>query len=61
MDKRVMDKRVMDKTTKLLLGVIALGLWLNAIIRLLRPGKTAKASGSFKCMGDLKANAWGGS
>jgi hypothetical protein len=50
----------MDKTTKLPLAVIALGLWLNAFVPLLRPARTVKASESFKCTGDLKANAWGG-
>jgi hypothetical protein len=48
-----------DGSTKLLLVLIALGLWANALAPLFRP-KTVRASSSATCTGTLKANAWGG-
>jgi hypothetical protein len=49
----------MDRTTKLILGVIAVGLWVNAILPMFRPTRTLKASTSFKCSGQLKAKEFG--
>ena len=49
----------MDKTTKLLLAVIALGLWLNVFVPLLRPARTVKASESFKRRGELESQRLG--
>jgi hypothetical protein len=48
-----------DRTTKILLVVIALGLFANALALLLRPAP-ASAQNSFSCTGELRANAWGG-
>ena len=50
---------MIDRTAKIILSVLALGLYANAIVPLLRP-ITASAQRSFKCEGELKANAWGG-
>jgi hypothetical protein len=49
----------MDKTSKLILAAIAVGLFANAISPLLHPARVS-AQSSFKCSGELKANAWGG-
>jgi hypothetical protein len=49
---------VIDKTTKIVLVLLALGLWLNAVAPLLRPRKVS-AESPFKCTGDIKVNAWG--
>lgn len=48
-----------DRPIKLLLGLIALGLWANALGPLVH-STTVKASSSTHCTGTLKANAWGG-
>ena len=48
-----------DRTTKVLLLLIAVGLWVSALAPLLRP-KTIRAASSTTCTGTLKANAWGG-
>jgi hypothetical protein len=48
-----------DSFTKLLLALIALGLFANALSPLLRP-KPVRAANSTTCKGTLKANAWGG-
>jgi hypothetical protein len=50
---------MIDRTTKLLLLVIALGLFANAVALLIRP-QQAHAAGSLSCTGEIKANAWGG-
>ncbi len=53
-----------DKLTKVLLGVIAIALWMIAINPWLRPAPVAAQEKvsfeSFKCTGELSANAWGG-
>lgn len=49
-----------DKTTKMLLALIALGLWLNAIAPMFRAQRTVRAADKLTCKGELKANAWGG-
>ncbi len=49
-----------DRTTKLLLALIAVGLWLNAVALLFHPVRAVRASGKITCDGKLKANAWGG-
>jgi hypothetical protein len=48
-----------DRSAKLLLILIALGLWVNALAPLFR-STTVRASSSTHCTGTLKANAWGG-
>lgn len=48
-----------DKTTKVLLGLIALGLWLNAMVPLWHTARVVKASEKFTCDGKVKVNAWG--
>jgi hypothetical protein len=48
-----------DRVTKLLLTLIALGLWANALAPAFR-STTVRASSSTHCTGTLKANAWGG-
>ncbi len=48
-----------DKTTKVLLGLIALGLWLNAMAPLWHKARAVKASERFTCDGKLKVNVWG--
>jgi hypothetical protein len=48
-----------DRLMKLLLTLIALGLWANALAPLFR-STTVRASDSTHCTGTLKANAWGG-
>ena len=52
-----------DKLTKVLLGVIAIALWMIALNPWLRPAPAAAARGqkvAFACTGELTANAWGG-
>jgi len=50
-----------DRTTKLLLALIAAGLFLNASIQLWTPASVqAQLSVPPTCTGELKANAWGG-
>ncbi len=49
----------MDKTTKVLLVFIGMGLWLNALLPVLRPAHMVKASSSYSCSGKLKASAFG--
>lgn len=48
-----------DKTIKLLLLLIALAIFCNAIALLIHPAHTS-AMESFTCDGTLKANAYGG-
>ncbi len=48
-----------DRTTKALLALIALGLWLNAVAPLFHPARTVRASGKITCDGKLKASAFG--
>jgi hypothetical protein len=48
----------LDTTTKLLLLIIALGLWLVALTPLFHP-TTASASGNTHCTGTVKVNPWG--
>jgi hypothetical protein len=48
-----------DRSTKIILLLIAIGLWINALIPLFRP-RVVSAQKSFACKGELKANAWGG-
>lgn len=52
-----------DKLTKVLLGIIAIALWIVALNPWLRPESVVareEMSVSFRCRGDLDANAWGG-
>jgi hypothetical protein len=49
-----------DRTTKLLLAIIALGLWLNAMAPVFRTQRIVRAADKLTCKGELKANAWGG-
>lgn len=48
-----------DRTVKLLLLAIALGLWANIAVSLIRP-VAASAQSEISCDGTLKANAFGG-
>ena len=48
-----------DKTTKILLLLIALGLFLNVAAQLWRP-EQVQAQSRTTCTGELTANAWGG-
>ena len=48
-----------DTPIKLLLTLIALGLWANALAPLFR-STVVRASTSTHCTGPLRANAWGG-
>jgi hypothetical protein len=50
---------MIDRTTKIILIALALGLFANAIVPLVRPTVTSAAGGSH-CTGTIKANAWGG-
>jgi hypothetical protein len=50
---------MVDLTTKTILIVIALGIWLNLAEPILIP-PSARAADSYKCSGKLKANAFGG-
>ena len=50
---------MIDRPTKIILGAIAVGLWINGLMPLFHP-KSVGAMESFSCTGDLKANAWGG-
>jgi hypothetical protein len=50
---------MVDLTTKGILIVIALGIWLNLAKPILSP-PTVRAAESYTCKGELKANAWGG-
>jgi hypothetical protein len=50
---------MVDLTTKTILIVIALGIWLNLAKPILTP-PSARAADSYTCKGELKANAWGG-
>ncbi len=52
-------KMKLDRTTKLLLVLIALGLWANALSPLFRPARIVHASATWKCDGKLKASAFG--
>lgn len=47
-----------DRTTKLLLALIALGLFANALMPLLRP-TPARAAQTFACDGTMKPNVLG--
>jgi hypothetical protein len=49
-----------DRTTKVLLALIALGLWLNALAPMFRTPRVVRAADKLTCKGELKANAWGG-
>ncbi len=51
-----------DKLTKVLLGIIAIALWMVALNPWLRPVPVAAQERiSFECTGKLKANPlWGG-
>ncbi len=50
-----------DKLTKVLLGIIAIALWMIALNPWLRPVPVAAQEDiSFQCTGKLKARAWGG-
>lgn len=50
-----------DRLTKILLGVIAIALWILALNPWLRPEPVAAQEDiSFDCTGKLEANAWGG-
>jgi hypothetical protein len=48
-----------DRTTKVLLALIAIGLWLNAMVPLFHPIRAVRASSKFTCGGKLKASAFG--
>ncbi len=50
---------MIDRTTKILLTVIALGLFANVVTPLLHP-RTVEAESGLTCNGELKAHAWGG-
>lgn len=50
---------MIDRTTKILLALTALALFVNAAQGFLNP-KPVNAAGSFSCSGTAKANAWGG-
>ena len=50
-----------EKLTKILLGIIAVALWVIALNPWLRPMPVAAQEDvSFECSGRLKASAWGG-
>lgn len=49
----------LDRTTKLLLLLIALGLWLNALTPLFYP-VTARAETDSHCTGSITTNSLGG-
>ena len=50
-----------DKLTKVLLGIIAIALWMIVLNPWLRSVPVAaREQVSFECTGRLKANAWGG-
>jgi hypothetical protein len=48
----------MDRTTKFLLAVIAVALWLDFLAPMFRPAPV-KASGNMSCTGAIKVNAFG--
>ncbi len=48
-----------DKTTKILLALIALGLWFNAMAPLFHPTPVVRAADKVTCEGKLKASAYG--
>jgi hypothetical protein len=50
---------MIDRATKVLLTVIAIGLFANVVAPLLYPRPVA-AESNLTCTGELKANAWGG-
>jgi hypothetical protein len=54
------EEMKIDRTTKLLLLLVAVGLWINVLVSLFRSPATVKASESVHCKGTLTANAWGG-
>ena len=47
-----------DRSTKAVLILIAVGLWLNAIAPLIH-STPVRASESFSCNGEVKVNAFG--
>ena len=50
-----------EKLTKVLLGIIAIALWVIALNPWLRPlPVAAEEDVSFDCTGSLSANPWGG-
>jgi hypothetical protein len=49
---------MIDRTTKMILILAVLGLWLNAIAPLFHP-KSVAAQNPFTCTGEIKVNAWG--
>jgi hypothetical protein len=48
-----------DKTTKMLLVLIALGLWFNALAPMFRSARVVRAAEKITCDGKLKASAFG--
>jgi hypothetical protein len=51
---------MIDTTTKVILAMIALGLFANAVAPLLHPVPvSAQRSSSFSCSGKINVNAWG--
>jgi hypothetical protein len=48
-----------DRTTKLLLALIALGLWLNVVAPLFHQTRVVRAADKITCDGKLKASAFG--
>lgn len=48
-----------DKVTKVLLALIALGLWLNTLAPLFHPARVVKAAEPLSCNGTVKVNAFG--
>jgi len=52
---------ITDRVTKVLLGVIAIALFVIAMNQWVSPAPVmAQGLTSFDCTGELKANAWGG-
>jgi hypothetical protein len=47
-----------DRTTKVLLALIAIGLWLNAVAPFF-PVRAVRASSKITCDGKLKTSAFG--
>lgn len=48
-----------DRTTKLLLLLASVGLWINVLVSLFRLPAIVKATESVHCKGTLTANAYG--
>jgi len=51
--------RCFDRTTKLLLLLVVIGLWINVLVSLFRSPLTVQVSESVHCKATLTANAYG--